>query len=140
MSEHRGKPTFPNTQNIASWIGAKVSLRTTELSNLDAPDAYVDATTWLPGDTMCGQPPVTIADAASPALFPVQTIDQNQPSLLIEPQTPLIATPYNLTTYPFILSDPHSQTIFPAFQEGLYLPECLPAYGTTSFGLDSNYK
>ncbi|KAI6350081.1 hypothetical protein MCOR25_010598 [Pyricularia grisea] len=120
--------------------GAKVSLRTTELSNLDAPDAYADATTWLPGDTMCGQPPVTITDAASPALFPVQTIDQNQPSLLIEPQTPLIATPYNLTTYPFILSDPHSQTIFPAFQEGLYLPECLPAYGTTSFGLDSNYS
>ncbi|KAI6298576.1 hypothetical protein MCOR33_005307 [Pyricularia grisea] len=140
VSEHRGKPTFPNIQNIASWIGAKVSLRTTELSNLDVPDAYADATTWLPGDTMCGQPPVIIADAASPVLFPVQTIDQNQPSLFIEPQTPFIATFYNLTTYPFILSDPHSQTIFPAFQEGLYLPECLPAYGTTSFGLDLNYN
>ncbi|TLD09839.1 hypothetical protein PspLS_12041 [Pyricularia sp. CBS 133598] len=121
--------------------GAKVSLRTTELSNLDVSDAYADATTWLPGDTICGQPPVIIANAASPALFPVQNIDQNQPSLLkIEPQTPFTATPYNLTMYPFILSDPFSQTIFPAFQEGLYLPECLPAYGTMSFGLDSNYS
>ncbi|TLS20422.1 uncharacterized protein PpBr36_11373 [Pyricularia pennisetigena] len=140
VSEHKGKPTFPSTQNIASWIGANVSQTTTELSNLDAPDAYADATTWLPGDTIRGQPSVPIADATSSASFPVQKIDQNQPSLLIEPQTPLTATPYSLTTYPVILSDPHSQTISPAFQEGLYLPECLPAYGTTSFGLDSNYS
>ncbi|QBZ56803.1 hypothetical protein PoMZ_01719 [Pyricularia oryzae] len=124
VSEHRGKPTFPNTQNIASWIGAKISLKTIKLNNLDVLNIYADAITWLPGDTMCGQPPVIIANAALPALFP----------------TPFIATPYNFTTYPFILFDPHSQTIFPVFQEGLYLPECLPAYGTTSFGLDSNYK
>ncbi|TLD18388.1 hypothetical protein PspLS_10069, partial [Pyricularia sp. CBS 133598] len=58
----------------------------------------------------------------------------------IEPQTPFTATPCNLTTYPFILSDPQSQTILSALQEGLYLPQCLPAYGTTRLGLDSNYS
>ncbi|TLD03389.1 uncharacterized protein PgNI_12344 [Pyricularia grisea] len=139
VPEHKGKPTFPNTQNIASWIGANVSQTTTELCNLYAPNAYADATTWLPGDTICGQPSVPIADATSPASFPVQTIDQNQPSLLIEPQKPLTTTPCNLTTYPYILSNPQSQTTFWAFQ-GLYLQEYRSAYGTTTLGLHSNYN
>lgn len=139
VPEHKGKPTFPNTQNIASWIGANVSQTTIELCNLDAPNAYADATTWLPGDMICGQPSVPIADAPSPAFFPVQNIDQIQPSLLIEPQKPFIAIPCNLTTYPYILSDPQSHTTLWAFQ-GMYLQEYRFAYGKKTLGLHSNYK
>lgn len=97
-----------------------------------------DVTTWFSGGLFCGHSPLSTADAASSAPFPVQPTNLSQPCLLIEQQMPLTATPCNPTIYPIMSFEPQNQTIF--WTPSQLLQEFQSAYGTTTLGLHSNHK